>query len=222
MTGASMIVRKIHASVPGIVIEEDDHFIKMIANPSFMPKGLPSAHTEVYDKSHKTCPSWMPRRDVNLVRRVVGRGEARGDVKGWGWGGAREGRPSAVSIETSSSSSYPATSSSTSAAARVSHSSVSSSSQHCCLRPPLVLLRCSLVQGTGRGYVYYTDEGMLVIRHETYGIMGRKPDYIVEDYLTLEEEGTVIVDRMCCQNPRTGARAEQLQVVRLRSEPTSE
>lgn len=63
---------------------------------------------------------------------------------------------------------------------------------------------------------------MLVIRHETWGILGRKPDFIVEDYLTLEEEGTVIVDRMCCQNFKTGARAEQLQVVRLRAAPASE
>lgn len=67
MTGANAIVRKIHASVPGIVIEEDGRFIKMIANPSFMPKGLPSAHTEVYDKTHETAPAWMPRRDVKLV-----------------------------------------------------------------------------------------------------------------------------------------------------------
>jgi hypothetical protein len=53
--------------VPGIVIEEDDKFIKMIANPSFMPKGLPSAHIEPFDKSHETAPVWLPRRDLKLV-----------------------------------------------------------------------------------------------------------------------------------------------------------
>jgi hypothetical protein len=63
---------------------------------------------------------------------------------------------------------------------------------------------------------------MLVIRHETRGLLSRKPDYIVEDYLTLEEEGTVIVDRMCCQHVKTGARAEQIQVVRLKSRPGQE
>ncbi len=63
---------------------------------------------------------------------------------------------------------------------------------------------------------------MLVIRHETTGLLSRKPDYIVEDYLTLEEEGTVIVDRMCCMSTKTGARAEQIQVVRLKSRPASE
>lgn len=31
MIGANTIVRKIHESIPGITIEEDDHFIKMIA-----------------------------------------------------------------------------------------------------------------------------------------------------------------------------------------------
>lgn len=31
MVGANTIVRKIHESIPGITIEEDDHFIKMIA-----------------------------------------------------------------------------------------------------------------------------------------------------------------------------------------------
>lgn len=67
MCNANAIVRKIHASIPGIVIDEDERFIKLTANPGFIPKGLPSAHCETYDKTHETCPSWMPRRDVNLV-----------------------------------------------------------------------------------------------------------------------------------------------------------
>lgn len=81
---------------------------------------------------------------------------------------------------------------------------------------------CFCRQGFGQGHVYFTEDGMLVIRHETRGLLSRKPDYIVEDYLTLEEEGTVIVDRMCCQNTKTGARAEQIQVVRLKSRPGQE
>lgn len=39
-----------------------------LLQPTFMPKGLPSAHMETYDKTHKTSPSWVPRRDVKLVR----------------------------------------------------------------------------------------------------------------------------------------------------------
>lgn len=66
--------------------------------------------------------------------------------------------------------------------------------------------------------MYYTDDGQLVLRHETWGLMSRKPDTIVEDYLRLEEDDNgvpVIVDRMCCMDCKTGKRAEQLQVVRL-------
>jgi hypothetical protein len=55
----------------------------------------------------------------------------------------------------------------------------------------------------------------MIIRHETWSILGRKPDFIVEDYCHLEEGGQVLVDRMCACNFRTGQRAEQLQVVRL-------
>jgi len=137
MVGANTIVRKIHESIPGITIEEDDHFIKMIAQPGFLPKGVPSAHTETYDKTHKTCPSWVPRRDVKLT------GHARGEG------------------------------------------------------------------------VYFTEGGGLILRHEAWSFLAKKPDFIVEDYLTLEDNGTVIVDRMCCLNTKTGERAEQLQVVKL-------
>jgi hypothetical protein len=56
---------------------------------------------------------------------------------------------------------------------------------------------------------------MLILRHETFSLFGKEPDYIVEDYLHLEENGTVIVDRMCTQQVKTGKRAEQMQVVRL-------
>lgn len=69
MSGANAIVRKVHASVPGITIEEDAKTVKMIAQPGFMPKGLPAAHVEVYDKTHATAPTWMPRRDCKLVSR---------------------------------------------------------------------------------------------------------------------------------------------------------
>lgn len=63
--------------------------------------------------------------------------------------------------------------------------------------------------------MWFTECGMLILRHETFGIMSKQPDYIVEDYLHLEENGTVIVDRMCTQSVKTGKRAEQMQVVRL-------
>jgi hypothetical protein len=83
------------------------------------------------------------------------------------------------------------------------------------LFPPCLIV----LQGTGHGHVYLTEEGQLIIRHETWSFLGRKPDFIVEDYLTLEEGGKVIVDRMCACNCKTGQRAEQIQVVRLVSRP---
>lgn len=84
MQGTNALVRKVHASVPGIQIEEDDQVLKFIANPSFMPKGLPSAHVETYDKSHATSPSWVPRRDLRLVSGLSERGS-------WWWGKSGRG-----------------------------------------------------------------------------------------------------------------------------------
>jgi len=70
--------------------------------------------------------------------------------------------------------------------------------------------------------VYFTEGGGLILRHEAWSFLAKKPDFIVEDYLTLEDNGTVIVDRMCCLNTKTGERAEQLQVVRLIKRPNGE
>jgi len=144
MICANAIVRKIHASVPGITIEEDADVIKMIAQPGFLPKGVPSAHTETFDKKNATNPTWVPRRDVKLT------GHARAEG------------------------------------------------------------------------VYFTEEGDLILRHEAWSYFAKKPDFIIEDYLNLEDNGTVIVDRMCCLNVKTGERAEQLQVVRLIKRPNGE
>lgn len=39
----------------------------LLPQPGFIPKGIPSVHTEVYDKTHQVKISWWPRRDVQLV-----------------------------------------------------------------------------------------------------------------------------------------------------------
>lgn len=70
--------------------------------------------------------------------------------------------------------------------------------------------------------MFFTDDGRLVLRHWSLGIMARKPDYITEDYLQLEENGTVIVDRMCAMCCKTGKRAEQVQVVKLVQRPNGQ
>lgn len=134
MIGANAIIRRIHASLPGIVIEEDAGLLKVIGQPGFIPKGIPSVHTEPYDKTHATKISWWPRRDVALGKAV--------------------------------------------------------------------------------GEVFFTADGGLILRSHTYPLLSKQPDFVVEDYLSLEDGGNVVVDRMCCFCTRTGRRAEQLQVVR--------
>jgi hypothetical protein len=85
-----------------------------------------------------------------------------------------------------------------------------------------LVISANVLQGTGHGHVYFTEDGQLIIRHETWSLLGRKPDFIVEDYCSLEEGGKVLVDRMCAFHFKTGQRAEQLQVVRLVSRPGQE
>jgi hypothetical protein len=69
-------------------------------------------------------------------------------------------------------------------------------------------------QGKAVGEVFFTADGGLILRSHTYPLLSKQPDFVVEDYLSLEDGGNVVVDRMCCFCTRTGRRAEQLQVVR--------
>jgi hypothetical protein len=70
--------------------------------------------------------------------------------------------------------------------------------------------------GSTVGKIYMTDSGILILRSECKPAFGRKVDIILEDYLTLEEGGQVIVDKMCCYEVSTGRRITQYQVARLR------
>jgi hypothetical protein len=70
--------------------------------------------------------------------------------------------------------------------------------------------------GSTVGKIYMTECGTLILCSECKPAFGRKVDIILEDYLTLEEGGQVIVDRMCCYEVSTGRRIEQFQVARLR------
>ncbi|WIA30241.1 hypothetical protein OEZ86_000332 [Tetradesmus obliquus] len=79
-------------------------------------------------------------------------------------------------------------------------------------------MRRDMRLGSTVGKIYMTECGMLILRSECKPAFGRKVDIILEDYLTLEEGGTVIVDRMCCLEVATGRRIEQVQVARLRPE----
>ncbi|KAF6265361.1 RNA dependent RNA polymerase-domain-containing protein [Scenedesmus sp. NREL 46B-D3] len=77
-------------------------------------------------------------------------------------------------------------------------------------------MRRDMRLGSTVGKIYMTDSGTLILRSETKPAFGRKVDLILEDYLTLEEGGQVIVDRMCCLEVATGRRVTQYQVARLR------
>lgn len=68
-------------------------------------------------------------------------------------------------------------------------------------------------QGKAVGEVFFTKCGQLILRSNTYPLLSKQHDYVVEDYLRLEDGGKVIVDRMCCYCTKTGRSAEQLQVV---------
>jgi hypothetical protein len=62
------------------------------------------------------------------------------------------------------------------------------------------------------GRIFMTSEGVLILRTVSRSVRSKEVENITEDYLTLEEGGQVVVDRMCCLHLASGKRAEQLQV----------
>lgn len=69
MLKASYIVQKVHASIPGIIIEETATELSIVANPKFLPAFLGiDGYAEQYDKSNKVEHSWFPRRDLKMGR----------------------------------------------------------------------------------------------------------------------------------------------------------
>jgi hypothetical protein len=65
LLGASAIVQKVHASIPGMWLQETDKSFSVMVKPTFVPPGLPR-YTELYDKTMATEPSWPMRRDLRL------------------------------------------------------------------------------------------------------------------------------------------------------------
>lgn len=67
MLKASFLVQKVHASIPGIIIDETATELSIVANPKFLPAFLGiDGYAEQYDKSNATEPSWFPRRDLKM------------------------------------------------------------------------------------------------------------------------------------------------------------
>eukprot|EP00775_Hariotina_reticulata_P010817 gene10817-10973_t len=132
---SSFIVQRVHRSVSGMLIEENDQHLKLEATLGFMPPGL-TGYSEMYTKQGAGESSWAMRRD---------------------------------------------------------------------LRP-----------GRSFGLMYFTSDGMLVLRHRTRGLFGREDDYIFEDYIYVEEDGNVLIDKMCMLQVATGKTSVQTLVARRR------
>lgn len=75
----------------------------------------------------------------------------------------------------------------------------------------LLLLPCAAAAaaGTTSGQIFMTTDGMLILRARSKPLFGSAHDFIMEEYMRLEEDGEVIVDRMCCLCIKSGARATQ-------------
>lgn len=73
---------------------------------------------------------------------------------------------------------------------------------------PCWSMRRDLRLGTTSGQIFMTTDGMLVLRARSKPMFGAH-DFIMEEYMRLEEAGQVIVDRMCCLCIKSGNRATQ-------------
>uniref|UniRef100_A0A383WPQ1 Uncharacterized protein n=1 Tax=Tetradesmus obliquus TaxID=3088 RepID=A0A383WPQ1_TETOB len=82
-------------------------------------------------------------------------------------------------------------------------------------------LRRDMGFGSMSGRIYMTADGTLVLRTVSRSMMRHEVESVCEDYLSLEEDGQVVVDRMCCMHVASGKRAVQYQVGRRREHPPS-
>lgn len=74
----------------------------------------------------------------------------------------------------------------------------------CCLWLTLALL------SSCAGRMFMTTDGTIVLRVCSRGLLTTEYDCITEDYLTLEEDGEVLVDKMCALHVRATEAPQQL------------
>lgn len=72
-------------------------------------------------------------------------------------------------------------------------------------------MRRDLRLGSTSGQIFMTTDGMLILRARSRPMFG-SIDYVMEEYMRLEEGGQVIVDRMCCLEVKSGNTATQYVV----------
>lgn len=70
-------------------------------------------------------------------------------------------------------------------------------------------MRRDLRLGTTSGQIFMTTDGMLILRARSRPMFGNSHDFIMEEYMRLEDGGQTIVDRMCCLCIKSGLRATQ-------------
>jgi hypothetical protein len=75
-----------------------------------------------------------------------------------------------------------------------------------------VLLCCCSALRLPAGRIYMTADGTLILRTVSRSVRSKEVENITEDYLTLEDNEQVVVDRMCCMHVASGKRAQQYQV----------
>lgn len=69
-------------------------------------------------------------------------------------------------------------------------------------------MRRDLRLGSTSGQIFMTTDGMLILRARSRPMFG-SIDYVMEEYMRLEEAGEVVVDRMCCLEVKSGNTATQ-------------
>jgi hypothetical protein len=74
---------------------------------------------------------------------------------------------------------------------------------------PSWAMRRDLRIGSTSGQIYMTTDGMLILRARSKPLWGSDHDFIMEEYMRLEDGGKVIVDRMCCLCIKSGRQATQ-------------
>jgi hypothetical protein len=73
-------------------------------------------------------------------------------------------------------------------------------------------MRRDIRVGRSSGQMYFTACGTLIFRVYARPLWGGEPEYVMEEYSRLEDEGNVIVSRQCCKHYASGRAAVQFLV----------
>jgi len=80
-------------------------------------------------------------------------------------------------------------------------------------------MRRDIRVGRSSGQMYFTACGTLIFRVYAKSLWGGDPEYVMEEYSRLEDEGNTIVSRQCCTHLGSGRVAVQYLVGDWMAEP---